>query len=130
MPKITQGRGASFDPNQPVDPIEAADPKSPVPDPNTPRERPGEDGTAFAKYADTNEVEYGGRTLDYQWPDRPSLNANKPEWVQFASLVNQVLTRHLEESAPIEDPAADDVTKTQLVDAYREYGNQPGTPES
>ncbi len=62
MPKITQGGGPSFDPTQPVDPGEAADPRSPVTDPNAARERPGEDGTGFAKYADTNEVEYEGRS--------------------------------------------------------------------
>lgn len=122
MPKITQGGGASFDPNQPVDPIEAADPRSPVPDPNAPRERPGEDGTAFAKYQDDSEVEYEGRSPEpVVWPDRPALNASKPEWVEFAQLVNEMVDK-----PPIEDPAATGVTKPDLVAAYREYGNVVG----
>lgn len=125
MPKITEKGGASFDPSQPVDPIEAADPRSPVPDPNAPRERPGEDGTAFAKYEETSEVEYAGRSPEIEWPERPSSHAAKSEWVTFAQLVNQVLTVHLEEAPPVEDPAAGDVTKTMLIEAYREFGEQP-----
>lgn len=123
MPKITDKGGPSFDPQQPVDPIEAADPRSPVPDPNAPRERPGEDGTAFAKYNDTSEVEYEGRSPEVEWPERPSLNANKPDWVAFALAVNQLVER-----SPIDDPTADDVTKQALVDAYREYGQQQAAP--
>lgn len=123
MPKITDKGGPSFDPTKPVDPIEAADPRSPVPDPNAPRERPGEDGTAFAKHQDDDagEVEYEGRSPEPKpvMPDRPALNASKPEWVEFAQLVNEMV-----DEPPIEDPTA--ATKAELIEAYREYGNVVG----